>query len=60
MAQITCKASYFELFIEVTKKIATAENTDKINLVAAIGEQGGIAVQRTIDYNRLKQTCKDS
>jgi GAF domain-containing protein len=30
MEQITCKASYFDLFIEVTKKITTAENTDEI------------------------------
>ncbi|MDZ7666346.1 MAG: GAF domain-containing protein [Desulfotignum sp.] len=30
MKQITCKASYFDLFIEVTKKITTAENTDDI------------------------------
>jgi hypothetical protein len=60
MEQITCKASYFDLFIEVTKKITPVENTDKINFVAAISEQGGIAIQRAIDYNRLKQTCKDS
>jgi hypothetical protein len=26
----TCKASYFDLFIDVTKKITTAENTDDI------------------------------
>ncbi len=42
----------------LTEEVRQFSHPD-INFALAIAEQSGIAIQRAIDYNRLKQTCKD-
>ncbi|MBG0778332.1 MAG: GAF domain-containing protein, partial [Desulfotignum balticum] len=41
----------------LTEEVRQFSHAD-INFALAIAEQSGIAIQRAIDYNRLKQTCK--
>jgi GAF domain-containing protein len=42
----------------LTEEVRQFSHAD-INFALAIAEQSGIAIQRAIDYNRLKQICKD-
>jgi GAF domain-containing protein len=43
------------LLTETVRQFSHAD----INFALAIAEQSGIAIQRAIDYNRLKQRCKE-
>ena len=42
----------------LTEQVRQFSHAD-INFALAIAEQSGIAIQRAIDYNRLKQLCKE-
>lgn len=42
----------------LTEEVRQFSHAD-IHFALAIAEQSGIAIQRAIDYNRLKQTCSD-